>query len=195
MVHVTNIPSALKNTVSADTRTSKQEVYVNYSLPFEPKALDIVRKALGLRETTEPNDIFVELILNKDVCPRPMLKEMFRLDNSYYFRRVFFEGKRKYDRGLFDDTFARQVLRLTKDRNNQPIPFTPAQVKLRALLAKRLDWSAYDNLMFDLSEVYDNINYDGFFLDETSEEIQETCNISEEELLDALMTYQEEHRA
>ena len=88
--------SAPKNTVSADTQTSKQEVYVNYSLPFEPKTLDIVRKALGLRETTEPNDIFVELILNKDVCPRPMLKEMFRLDNSYYFRRVFFEGKRKY---------------------------------------------------------------------------------------------------
>ena len=195
MVHVTNIPSALKNTVSADTRTSKQEVYVNYSLPFEPKTLDMVRKALGLRDTDEPNDIFVELILNKDVCSRAMLKEMFRLDNSYYFRRVFFEGKRKFDRGLYYDSFARQILRLTMDRDKQPIPFTPAQVKLRALLAKRLDWSAYDNLMFDLSEVYDNINYDGFFLDETSEEIQETCNISEEELLDALMTYQEEHSA
>ena len=194
MAKFNTIPSAPKNTVSADTQTSKQEVYVNYSLPFEPKTLDMVRKALGLRDTDEPNDILVELILNKSVCSRPMLKEMFRLDNDYYLRRVFHEGKRKFDRGFYYDTFARQVLRLTMDRNLQPIPFTPAQVKLRALLAKRMDWSAYDNLMNDLDEEY-GLNYEDYFYYGDSAEIMEKCNISEEELLDALQTYQKEHRA
>ena len=194
MAKLKTIPSAPKNTVSADSQTSKQEVYANYSFPFEPKTLDMVRKALSLRDTDEPNDIFEELICNKSVCSRPMLKEMFRLDNDCYLRRVFHEGKRWFDRGFYFDTFAMQVLRLTMDRDLNPIPFTPAQVKLRALLAKRMDWSAYDNLMNYLDAEY-GLNYEDYFYYGDSAEIMEKCNISEEELLDALQTYQKEHRA
>ena len=186
-------PSAPKK-VSADTQTSKKEVYVDYSLPFEPMSLDVLRKNLDLRESAEPNDIFENLLLDKVVCPRPMLKEMFGIDNDYYFRRVFHEGRRKWDRGFYDDFFARQVVRLTMDRNCRPIPFTPAQVKLRALLAKRLDWFAYANLMSDLDEEY-GLDYEDYFYYSGSAEIMEKCNISEEELLDALQTYQNEHRA
>ena len=189
-----NNPSAPKK-VSADNKTSKNEVNTNsFALPFEPKTLDIIREAVWVRKDTEPNDIFMVLLGDKDICPRPMLKEMFGINNDYLFRRVFFEGRRKGDRAFNDDPFARQVLRLTMDRDGKPLQFTPAQVKLRELLARRLDWYAYDNLMFDFEEAY-GLHYEDYFNFGDSVEIMEKCNISEEELLDALQTYQAEHQA
>lgn len=190
---VNNVPAP--KTVSADTQTSKNEVYTNsLALPFEPENLEVLRRALELQEDAEPNKIFEELILNKSVCSRPMLKKIFALDDNYFFRHVFFEGKRKFDRSFHDDTYARQILRLKIDRDCRPLQLTPAQVKLRTLLAKRMDWSAYDNLMNDLDEAY-GLNYEDFFYYGDSAEIMEKCNISEEELLDALQAYQAEHRA
>ena len=79
------------------------------------------------------------------------------------------------------------------DRDNKPLQFTPAQEKLRALLAKRLDWSAYANLMNELDDEY-SLDFEDFYYG-ASAELEESCNISEEELLDALQTYQNEHRA
>ena len=190
MKQVYTLPSAPK-TVSADTKTSNKEVYHNYSLPVEPTSLDVLRKALELRENAETNEIFENLILDKVVCPRPMLKEMFGINNDYYLRRVFREGRQKCDRRYYDDFFARQVVRLTMDRDNKPLQFTPAQEKLRALLAKRLDWSAYANLMNELDDEY-SLDFEDFYYG-ASAELEESCNISEEELLDALQTYQNEH--
>ena len=62
MNNKTNKTSAPK-TVSADNKASKQGANSNYSLPFEPKSLDLVRKALGLQEDAEPNDIFYFMLL------------------------------------------------------------------------------------------------------------------------------------
>lgn len=192
MKHYLSKSLASKNSVHVNNVASRIEVHTDHSLPFDPVNLDMVREAVGGRADAEPNELFEKLVLNKKVCPRRMLKEMFHLDD-YCLRQVFFEGRRLYDRGLRFDTLAHQVVRLTIGRDLKPISFTTSQVKLRALLAKRLDWVAYDMLMQDLDEAY-NLHYEDYFYYGDGVEVMEACNISEEELLDALQTYQAEHK-
>ena len=165
------------------------------ALPIEITNLENLRKVLNLSDDSEPNEIFEELIGNKEICSRKMLKELFHLDNEHYHRCVIVEGRRIYDRRFYYDSYARQVVRLTVDHNCNPIPFSPAQVKLRALLAKRMDWWAYSSLMQDLSDMYEDVYYDDYCFDDNGSAIMEACSITEEELLDALRTYQTEHQS
>jgi len=60
-------------------------VKVNYSLPFEPTNLEMVRKAVGSSEKAIPNAIFEDLIRSKRICSPEMLMEMFHLDNKKAF--------------------------------------------------------------------------------------------------------------
>lgn len=178
-----NNPSAPKK-VSADNKTSKQGVNNNYSLPFEPKSLDLVRKALGLQEEAEPKYIFY-FMLGKDICSSEMLKEMFAL-NDENLPRVFDENRNVY----YD---ARWILELNEDYDREtgefiPINFSPAQKKLRFMLLKIVLVDRFELLMEDLEEEYGIELYDEY------DNLLEENTITEEELLDALQTYQNEHR-
>jgi hypothetical protein len=169
-------------------------VKVNYSLPFEPTNLEMVRKAVGSSENAIPNDIFEDLIRSKRICSPEMLMEMFHLDNKKAFRSVFREGRLKYTRDYLGGWLPRRILEreFDYDKDYRPIriALTPAQIKLRALLLKRVKWADYQEMCEDLEE---NYGYD--ILYEIGADVAEDCEISEEELLDALRAYQAEHRA
>ena len=58
------------------------------------------------------------------------------------------------------------------------------------MLLKRVKWANFQEMLEDLEE---NYGYD--ILYEIEFDVAEDCEISEEELLDALQTYQAEHQA
>ena len=180
-----NTPSAPK-TVSADTQTSKQEVRQNYSLPVEPKNLEVLRQLTKRYPQDTPRDIFY-FMLGKDICSPEMLKEMFALDDKF-LPLVFDEI-----RDVYCDENVRWILEhnLLCDENKEyiSISLSPAQQKLRNLLLKIVIVARFNYLMGALEKEY-GIE---LFYDDYSEVVEENT-ITEEELLDALQTYQNEHR-
>ncbi len=183
-------------TVSVGTVICKyaEPARVNYSLPFDSINLDLIRKAVGSYEKATPNDIFEDLICDKKICSPEMLMEMFHLENKKNFRFVFYEGRLKSTREFLCGWRSRRILEreFDYDKEYRPIPiaFTPSQSKLRALLLKRVKWANFQEMLEDLEE---NYGYD--ILYEIEFDVAEDCEISEEELLDALQTYQAEHKA
>lgn len=181
-------PSAPKNTVSADTQTSKQEVSNNktLALPVEPKNLEVLRQLTKQYPWSTPRDIFY-FMFGKDICSPEMLKEMFALDDKF-LPLVFDEW-----RDVYCEENVRWILEhnILLDENDEEvsISLSPAQQKLRKLLLKIVIVSRYENLTGALYDEY-GINYY-----EYDEVVEENNTITEEELLDALQTYQEEHRA
>ena len=173
---------------------SADSVKVSFSLPFEPTNLEMIRNAVGSSKKATPNDIFEDLIRSKRICSPEMLMEMFHLDNKKAFRRVFRESRLKYTRDYLCGWLSRRILErefdFDKDYRPIRITLTPAQSKFRSLLLKRVKWADYQEMCEDLEE---NYGYD--ILYEIGSDVAEDCEISEEELLDALQTYQAEHRA
>ena len=180
-----NNPSAPK-TVSADNKTSKQGANSNYSLPVEPENLEVLRRLTKRYPQDSPSDIFY-FMFGKDICSPEMLKEMFALDDKF-LPLVFDEW-----RDVYCEDNVRWILEhnILLDENNEyvSISLSPAQQKLRKLLLKIVIVSRYKYLAEALYDEY------GINCDEYDEVVEESNTITEEELLDALQTYQAEHRA
>ena len=124
-------------------------------------------------------------MLLKGICSSEMLKEMFAL-NDENLPRVFSESHNVY----YD---ARWILEFNEDYDREtgefiPINFSPAQKKLRIMLLKIVLVARFEQLMEDLEEEFGIELYDEY------ENLMEENTITEEELLDALQTYQNEHR-
>lgn len=177
-------------TVSAD---SKRE---DLSLkPFGSNiTMDDLRKALRIPDYhEEPEYLFDILIETKRICTRDHLKEMFKLED-FELRHVFYEGRRAYDRGFLTDRKAYETLSWDFLWDNMkkceiPIELTPAQKKLRSLLTKRILLEHFNDLFEEVNDVY------GSCILGELEYVDEEYSITEEELLDALNTYQSEHLA
>ena len=180
--------------VSADTETSKNEVYTNsLALPFEPKSMEELRYHLGVIADLNPGEIFESLVEDKDICSKEMLKEMFKLDEKKY-KCVFFEGRLKHHRDFNFSRLAWMILdsEYEPDEDYRPVrlQLSPSQKTLRELLARRCKWWRFGSI---LDEVEEDFNSD--ILYEIEFDVLEECSITEEELLDALQTDQAEHRA
>ena len=185
MENTNNNPSAPK-TVSADNKTSKQGANSNYSLPVEPENLEVLRRLTKRYPQDSPRDIFY-FMFGKDICSPEMLKEMFAL-NDKFLPLVFDEW-----RDVYCGENVRWILEnnLLIDEHGEyvSISLSPAQQKLRKLLLKIVIVARFENLMGNLEEEYGIELYDEYT------DIVEENTITEEELLDALQTYQAEHRA
>ena len=172
-------------TVSADTKKS-------LALPIEITNLEDLRKLVEAGPDHTPRDIFVFLIVNKGICTQARLMEMFGLPDNE-LKSVFYEyGKGERDYQASDS--ARWILTreydLKDDGEIDRLHFTPGQKKLRSLLLKCINISRFEIFMDDLEEEYGiDILYDYY------EDVVDDNTITEEELLDALRTYQAEHQA
>ncbi len=185
MNNKTNKTSAPKK-VSADNKASKQGANSNYSLPVEPENLEVLRQLTKRYPQDSPRDIFYSLF-EKDICSPEMLKEMFAL-NDKFLPLVFDEW-----RDVYCGENVQWILEhsLLVDENNEyvPISLSPAQQKLRKLLLKIVVVSRLHYLTRALEDDYGiGFDYDKYF------DVVDENTITEEELLDALQTYQAEHR-
>lgn len=187
----TNKTQSTPKTVSADTKKA------NLALkPFGPNiTMDDLRKALRIPDYhNEPEYLFDILIETKRICTRDHLKEMFKL-GDFELRHVFYEGRRSYDRGFLTDRKAYETLSWdflwdNKKKCEIPIELTPAQKKLRSLLTKRILLDHFNDLYEEVNDVYGSC-----ILGEIGKYVDEEYSITEEELIDALNTYQSEHLA
>ena len=179
---------AAPKTVSADTKRK------SLALPISFNTLKDLRKVVDARPDHTPRDLFVFLIGDKDICTKAVLKEMFGLDDRK-LTRVFYENQEDGERDYHATDTARWILTRVSDLDEEtgniiPLHFTSGQEKLRALLVKCINVSRYESFMEELEEEYGiDILYDYY------DDVREDNTITEEELLDALLTYQTEHQA
>jgi hypothetical protein len=190
----TNNNLSAPKTVSADTKIAMPVVNnKTLALPFEPKNLEDLRFHLGVITDLSPSELFECLVEDKDICSKEMLKEMFKLDERKY-KKVFLEGRLKHQRDFSCSRRAWVILdsEYEFDENYRPIQvdLSPAQKKLRELLARRSKWGRFGYILDEIEE-----DFESDILYEIELDVYEECSISEEELLDALQTYQAEHRA
>lgn len=154
------------------------------ALPFSFSNLEDLRKNLGRYPEDAPSTLFY-FMLGKDICSPEMLKEMFALDDKF-LPLVFDEWRDVYCEDNVRWILEHNIL-LDENDNEVSISLSPAQQKLRKLLLKIVIVSRYEYLIGALYDEY-GINYD-----EYDEVVEESNTITEEELLDALKTYQSEH--
>ena len=184
----TNNNLSAPKTVSADTKITMQVVNnkKSFALPFEPKSLEDLRRIVNRYPEESPCTLFY-CLLCKGVCPPKMLKEMLGL-NDALLPVVFNEiGDVNCDANV------RWILEnnLLLDENGKyvSVSLSPAQQKLRKLLLKIVIAVRFVQLIEDLEDEFGIELYDEY------DEVLKENTISEEELLDALQTYQAEHRA
>lgn len=154
------------------------------ALPFSFSDMEDLRKTLGRYPEDAPSSLFY-FMFGKDICSPEILKEMFALDDKFLplvfdeFRDVYCE---KNVRWILENS-------LLIDENGEyvSISLSPAQQKLRKLLLKIVIVARYEQLSGDLEDEF------GIELYEEYDEVLEENTITEEELLDALNTYQSEH--
>lgn len=164
----------------------------NLAININVNSFEELRKLVGAHEEATPGEVFENLITNKKICTRSILKEMFRLSDRE-LRYVIYEGRYLYDRGLFDNENALWLLTIDHDFDYEkmeaiPIQFSPAQEQLRAVMVKRINLIRFERMAGDVEEDYGyGILYDIY------DEVEEKYHISEEEVMAALSTYQEEH--
>lgn len=157
------------------------------ALPLSFSNLEELRKSLNRYPEDAPGALFY-FMLGKDVCSPEMLKEMFAL-NDKFLPLVFDEF-----RDVYCEKNVRWILEnsLLIDENGEyvSISLSPAQQKLRKLLLKIVIVSRYVCLNEELEDEFGiELSYDKY------DEVLEENTITEEELMDALKTYQSEHRA
>ncbi len=156
------------------------------ALPFSFSNLEDLRKTVNRYPEDAPGTLFY-FMLGKDICSPEMLKEMFAL-NDKFLPLVFDEF-----RDVYCEKNVRWILEnsLLIDENGEyvSISLSPAQQKLRKLLLKIVIVARFEQLMEDLEEEY------GIELYHEYHDIVKENTINEEELLDALKTYQSEHCA
>ena len=175
--------------VSADTKNNK------LALPFSAQVtMEDIKKVCHMGDYNQsPSVIFALLIGNKEVCTTTHLNEMFHL-NDKQRRCVIHQGRRQYDRGYYTTERAYSILEneFSWDAEGRPIPLelSPAQQKLRAILVKCIKYDRYEEIAEELEE-----NFGTDILYEIAFDMQEEFTVTEEEVLDALNTYQAEHQA
>ena len=184
--NVSNSNPSQSNNIKADI---KKESYVDYSLPVEPQNLEVLRRLTKQSPWSTPRDIFY-FMLGKDICSDEMLKEMFALDDT--FLPLVFDEIRDVYRGDNVLWILEHDLRTDENGEYVSITLSPAQQKLRKLLWKIVFVDRFNYLRNELEDGYEEYGID---LEDEYCEIAEENTITEEELLDALQTYQNEHRA
>lgn len=178
---------ATPKTISADTKK-------NLVLDIKFNTFEELRQLVGAREEATPGEVFQYLLEDKKKCPRSMLKEMLGLSDKY-LRALIYEGHRIWDRGILTTGDAIWVLTRDHELDQKtmeatPIHFTSAQEKLRSLLVKHIRLLRFVALAGAVEEEYDySILYDLY------DEIEADNHISENDVLDALHTYQAEHQS
>lgn len=182
----TNKTQSAPKTVSADTKSE------NLALNINVNSFEELRKQVGAHEEATPGEVFEHLVTSKDICTRPILREMFSL-SKHELHCIIYEGPSRYRRGIHDNETALWILPRSHIYDYEkmeltPIPYSPAQEKLRDILFKRLNLRLFST-MADIVE--DRYGYS--ILYEIYDDIEEKYRISEDEILDALHTYQSEH--
>ena len=155
------------------------------ALPFSFSNLEDLRKTLNRYPEDAPGTLFY-FMLGKDICSPEMLKEMFGL-NDEYLPLVFDENRDVYCGANVRWILEHDLEIDPKTHEFVSIHFSPAQQKLRKLLLKIVLVARFEQLMEDLEEEYGIELYDEY------DDLMEENTITEEELLDALNTYQSEH--
>lgn len=177
------------NKVSADTKN------INLALPFSSQVtMEEIKKVCHMGDYDQaPCEIFALLIGNKGVCTTAHLNVMFHLSDRQR-RCVIHQGRRQYDRGYYTTERAYNILEneFSWDAEGRPIPLelSPAQQKLRAILVKCIKYDRYEEIAEELEE-----NFGTDILYEVAFDMQDEYTVTEEEVLDALNTYQAEHQA
>ena len=166
----------------------KENVKDVLAFPFSVSTMENLCKAVGARFNPTPKAVFC-CMLDKKICSDEMVKAMFGLSDEY-LRLVFTE-----DHDVFLEENVRWILEqdfeLDKNTGRRvQIPLTPAQGKFRKMLVKVVNVGRFEVLMGCLEEEYGVDVLDDYFY-----EVEEENTITEEELLDALCTYQSEHGA
>ena len=171
--------------VSADTKKG-------LALPIEITELEELRKLVEAGSGCTPRDVFVSLLEVPSICTPAMLMEMFGLDDGN-LKRVFYEyveGGRDYCASADGRLILTIDYEIGGDGEIIRKHFTPSQEKLRALLVKCINVSRFESFMEELKEEYGiDILYDYY------DEVVGDNTITEEDLLDALNTYQAEHQS
>ena len=166
----------------------KENVNDVLAFPFSVSTMENLCKAVDVRFYPTPKTVF-NYMLDKKICSDAMVKAMFGLSDEY-LRLVFTED---HDVSLEENV--RWILEHDyefdkKTGRRVPIPLTPAQRKFRKMLVKVVNVGRFEVLMGCLEEEYGVDVLDDYFY-----EVEEKNTITEEELLDALRTYQSEHGA
>lgn len=184
-----NHSAKLRKTMSNDTKNT------NLALPFSSAiTMEEIKKSCSIgvgADLLSPNVIFALLIGTKEVCTTAHLNEMFHL-NDKQRRCVFSEGR--VDRDYHITELAYRILESVFywDAEGRPIllELSPAQQKLRAILVKCIKYDRYEEIAEELEE-----NFGTDILYEVAFDMQDEFTVTEEEVLDALNTYQAEHQA
>lgn len=175
------------NKVSADTKN------INLALPFSSQVtLEEIKKVCQIGDYNQaPSEIFALLIGTKEVCTTAHLNEMFHL-NDKQRRCVFSEGRVGRDYHITELAYRILESEFYWDAEGRPIllELSPAQQKLRAILVKCIKYDRYEEIAEELEE-----NFGTDILYEVAFDMQDEFTVTEEEVLDALNTYQAEHQA
>ena len=183
----TNNSQSAPKTVGVDTKK-------NLVLNIKFNSFEELRQEVKAPEQATAGEVFQYLLEDKKRCSRSMLKEMFRLSDKY-LRALIYEGRRRWDRGINTTEDAIWVLTRDHELNQKtmraiPIHFTSAQEKLRTLMVKHITLKRFEDLAGTVEEEYGySILYDIY------DDIEAENHISEDDVLDALRTYQAEHLA
>lgn len=164
----------------------KENVKDVLAFPFSVSNMENLRKLVDARLDHTPAQVFC-FMLEKNICSEEMVKEMLGLTDEY-LSLVFNE-----DHGVYLEENVRWILEHDFEWDKKtglrvPIPLTPAQRKFRKMLVKVVNVGRFEVLMGCLEEEYGVDVLEDYFY-----EVEEENTITEEELLDAIQTYQSEH--
>lgn len=175
--------------VSADTKN------LNLALPLSPAiTMGEIKKSCRIgvgADLQSPNVIFALLIGTKEVCTTAHLNEMFHLNDAQR-SYVFSEGSVDRDYNITELAYHILEIDCYWDAEGRPITLelSPAQQKLRAILVKCIKYERFREMAEELEE-----NFGTDILYEVAFDMRDKFTVTEEEVLDALNTYQAEHQA
>lgn len=175
--------------VSADTKN------INLALPLSPAiTMEEITKSCRIEvgaDLQSPSVIFALLIGTKEVCTTAHLNEMFHLNDAQR-DCVFDEGCVARDYRTTEQAYRILENEFYWDAEGHPIQLelSPAQQKLRAILVKCIKYDRYVEMAEELEE-----NFGTDILYEVAFDMQDEYTVTEDEVLDALNTYQAEHQS
>ena len=184
-----NFSARLRKALNNETKNT------NLALPFSSAiTMEEIKKSCSIgvgADLQSPNVIFALLIGTKEVCTTAHLNEMFHLNDAQR-SCVFIEGS--VDRDYHITELAYRILESDYycDAEGRPITLdlSPAQQKLRAILVKCIKYERFREMAEELEE-----NFGTDILYEVTFDMRDKFTATEEEVLDALNTYQAEHQA
>jgi len=185
----TNKTQSAPKTVSADTNNT------NLALPLSSAiTMEEIKKSCRIEvgaDLQSPSVIFALLIGTKEVCTTAHLNEMFHLNDAQR-DCVFVEGCVARDYNITELAYHILENEFYWDAEGHPIQLelSPAQQKLRAILVKCIKYDRYEEMAEELDE-----NFGTDILYEVAFDMRDKFTVTEEEVLDALNTYQTEHQS